>query len=106
MEQWNNGCRGPWSRGRLRNSGPGDHQLVKQKSRVEQKAKAEPAELMTTRSELVEREARAEPAVLKTPTVNKISLFVRESRRSLSILLDREQIFARWMLGNGVLSLP
>ncbi len=32
------------------------------------------------------------------------SLFNQESRRSLSILLGREQRFARWMLGNGVLN--
>ncbi len=33
------------------------------------------------------------------------SLFVQESRRSLSVLSGREQRFARWMLGNGVLNL-
>ncbi len=32
------------------------------------------------------------------------SLFVRESRRSSSILLGRERRFARWMLGNAVLN--
>ncbi len=31
-------------------------------------------------------------------------LFVRESRRSSSVLLGREPRFARWMLGNGVLN--
>ncbi len=32
------------------------------------------------------------------------SLFVRESRRSLSVLLRREWRFPRWMLGSGVLN--
>ncbi len=32
------------------------------------------------------------------------SLFVWESRSSLSVLLGRERRFSRWMLGNGVVS--
>ncbi len=31
------------------------------------------------------------------------SLFLQESRRCSSVLLGREQSFARWMLGNGIL---